>query len=229
MNEPIAGLIICFEYSGGSRHAHHRDRRGQLGDRDSLPGPGDQRHRARGKVDAMDDATGHMAEQDGLERHWVGQQLLELLMGEQVEGFVGGCEDGEGSGLGEEGHEVGGLDEGDESGELGVEDQQIQDGAHQVAGAYWYVSLKSWENGWDRKSRAESRMEQGEPVVPMVKRMVYPRMQAMVEAVAGVEGMVQGMSCMERAVQSMVNVMRVMGGGGSSGDSVGGGGQEGVV
>lgn len=98
-----------------------------------------------------------------------------------------------------------------------------------MAGAYWYVSLKSWENGWDRKSRAESRMEQGEPVVPMVKRMVYPRMQAMVEAIAGVEGMVQGMSCMERVVQSMVNAMRVMGSGGSSGDSVGGGGQEGVV
>ena len=78
----------------------------------------------------MDDATGHMAEQDGLERHWVRQQLLELLMGEQVEGFVGGCEDSEGSGLGEEGHEVGGLDEGDEGGELGVEDQQVQDGAH---------------------------------------------------------------------------------------------------
>ena len=52
-----------------------------------------------------------------------------------IEGRVGRSEERDGAGLGEELHQAGGSDEGDERGELGVEHDQVQDGAEGRAGS----------------------------------------------------------------------------------------------
>ena len=132
MNKSIAGLIISFKETRWACHAHHGDGRGQLGHGDTLPGPGDEWHRARWQVHAVDDTAGHVTQEDGLQRHRIAQELLKLLVGQAVEGLVGGGEDGERAWLGEQRDQVGRLDEGDEGGELGIEYQQVKDGADQV-------------------------------------------------------------------------------------------------
>lgn len=52
-----------------------------------------------------------------------------------IEGRVGRGEEGDGAGLGEELHQAGGPDEGDQRGELRVEDDQVQHGAQRGAGS----------------------------------------------------------------------------------------------
>ena len=52
-----------------------------------------------------------------------------------IEGRVGRSEERDGAGLGEELHQAGGSDEGDQRGELRIEDDQVQDGAERSAGS----------------------------------------------------------------------------------------------
>ena len=52
-----------------------------------------------------------------------------------IEGGVSGGEESDGAGLGEELHQAGCSDEGDQRGELGVEHDQVQDGAEGRAGS----------------------------------------------------------------------------------------------
>ena len=66
-----------------------------------------------------------------------------------VEGRVGGSEESDGAGLGEKLHQAGGSDEGDQRGELRVEDDQVQDGAERSAG--------SQGGSWGQGGRVQER------------------------------------------------------------------------
>ena len=60
---------------------------------------------------------------------------LESESRDVIEGHVGGSEESDGPGLGEKLHQAGCSDEGDQRGELRVEDDQVQDRAEGSAGS----------------------------------------------------------------------------------------------
>jgi len=93
---------------------------------DRLATGGLERGLARGDVLALEGSSWNdVTEEDSCQSFFVSKESVQSLSGNLVKSRVGGCKDGEGSLAGEGVNEFGGLDSGQQGGELGRGDNKL--------------------------------------------------------------------------------------------------------
>ena len=146
MHHTITGLVIHLNHVAHGQAAGDGHLVGELGQRQPLPGPSDERCTALGKPLGGQTALRHVSQHRQLQLFGVGQQRLEMFCwtescfqtaitnleerrGQSVECFIGWSEDCDRSLCGEELYQVRQLQHRDEDGEISIEDEEVQDGA----------------------------------------------------------------------------------------------------
>ena len=146
MHHTITGLVIHLNHVAHGQAAGDGHLVGELGQRQSLPGPSDQRCAALGEPLGGKTALRHVSQHRQLQLLGFGQQRLEMFSsterflptaftnleqrsGQSVECFISWSEDCDWSLCRQKLYQVRQLQHRDEDGEISIEDEEVQYGA----------------------------------------------------------------------------------------------------